>query len=281
MKDAILYRARKVTPIVQREINRLSSDLPDISIFIVCYDPEYRTSVDSVPGKIYCYGQADLHGLPYPQKMSKVNWTDPTLRPEPSDKRFFREMKMGHQDLPVMKFFLDHPHFDRYWVIEDDVRCSGPWTDIFVELAQTRADLLMTVVQGYSEVPSWHWWNTLITGEEVVPVDRQVKGFPPFTRLSAACLAAVDQKYRELWGGHYEVTWPTITRASGLSIEDIGGRGSYTPAERRGRFYTCTLATWHLFPGTFVFRPPFHDMGVSRFGERMTSQTMLWHPVKA
>jgi hypothetical protein len=35
-----------------------------------------------------------------------------------------------------------------------------------------------------------------------------------------------------------------------------------------------------LFPGTFVYRPPFYDMGVSEFGKDVTPHTMLWHPVK-
>ena len=282
MRDAVLYRARQVTPVVRRETDRLARDLPDLKIFIVCYDPDYQSALHSTPGKFYCYGMRDLHGLPYPQKLSNVNWADPTSQPisEPMDIRFFRKMAMGHQDLPVMKFFLDHPDFDRYWVIEDDVRCSGPWSDIFTELAPSCADLLMTAVQNYSEVPRWHWWNHLVTGNDVLPLDEQVKGFPPFTMLSAACLQAVDRKYRRGWGGHYEVTWPTIARASGLRIEDIGGEGSYTPAERRGRLYACTLGSWHLFPGTFVFRPAFHDTGVSEFGKDVTTCTMLWHPVK-
>jgi len=189
-------------------------------------------------------------------------------------------MVNGHHDLAVISFFLVHPHFERYWLIEDDVRYSGPWTEIFTELARSSADLLMTVVQNHAEAPGWYWWNTLVTGNEVVPPSQLVRGFLPFCRVSAACLQAIDRKYRQGWGGHYEVTWPCIAGASGLSIEDIGGQGSYTPAERRGRFYTCTSSSGALFPGTFVFRPPFHDTGVSEFGKDVMPQTMLWHPVK-
>jgi hypothetical protein len=282
VRDAIIYRARQVTPVVQREIARLARDLPDLKIFIVCYDPNYQSALHSTPGKIYCYGQRDLHSLPYPQKLCGVNWANPTSRPpsEPMDQRFFRKMEMGHQDLPVLKFFLDHPDFDGYWVIEDDVRCSGPWSDIFTELAQASADLLITAVQNHSEVPYWHWWDHMVTGNDKLPLDQRVKGFLPFCRLSAACLQALDRKYRQGWGGHYELTWPSVALASGLRVEDIGGEGSYTPAGRRGRFYACTLGSWHLFPGTFVYRPAFHDMGVSEFGKNVTSCTMLWHPVK-
>jgi hypothetical protein len=283
VRDAILYRARDVNPVVEREVKRLTRDLHGVDIFIVCYQPEYESAVHSVPGKVYCYGQRDLHGLPYPAKLCKVDWSDPTKRPpsEEGSEQFFLTMGFGNQDLVILKFFLDNPEYDRYWMIEDDVRCSGSWGEVFAELDNSGADLLLTVVQNYWEVPNWYWWTHMSTGDETVALDQRVKGFLPFCRVSAACLKAIDEKYRQGWGGHYEVTWPSIARASDLLIEDIGGRGAYTPAERRGRFYTCTSGTWHLFPGTFVFRPPFHDMGVSEFGKDVTPHCMLWHPVKS
>jgi hypothetical protein len=282
LKNAILYRARRVSPIAQREIDRLSRELPDFAIFVVCFQPEYESARDSEPGRVYCYGQRDLHSLPYPGKLCRVDWDDPTSRPpaETGNGKFFRTMEPGQHDLAIMRFFLDHPDFDRYWLIEDDVRCSGPWTDIIDELAQSKADLLMTVVQKFAQNPRWNWWNTLVTGEEALPSRRRMKGFTPFCRLSAACCRAIDEKYRHGWGGHYEVSWPTIARASGLSIEDVGGNGSYTPRKRRGRFYNSSNMAWALFPGTFIFRPPFQDTGESEFGKEITDHTMLWHPVK-
>lgn len=264
MTEAIIYRTRRVDPIVRREVERLAHDLPHCQIFIVCYQRDYKSAMHSTPGEVYCFGQRDLHDLPYPRKVDDVNWNDPT----------------GHHDLPVLKFFLQQDEFDWYWVIEDDVRCSGPWTGTFRELARSDADLLMTVVQDYDEVTDWHWWSSLVTGDEIVPTADRVKGFGPFCRLSRTCLRAIDRKYREGWGGHFEVTWPNIARASGLTIEDVGAHGKYTPAARQGKFYTCTVGSWHLFPGTFVFRPPFHDTGASEFGKHLTPHSMLWHPVK-
>ncbi len=282
MKNVILYRARCLTPTVEREIERLSRDLPEFDLFVVCYLPEYDLARDSDPGRVYCYGQRDLHTLPYPGKLCSVDWENPDIRPqqEMGNGKFFRNMEPGQHDLPILRFFLDRPHFDRYWVIEDDVRCSGPWSDIFGELAQSKADLLMTVVQRYAENPRWKWWPFLVTGGEQLPARRLVKGFTPFCRLSAACLQAIDEKYRQSWGGHYEVSWPTIACGAGLSIEDIGGKGSYTPRKRRGRFYSSTNENWSLFPGTFIFRPAFCESGDGEFGKDITPQTMLWHPVR-
>jgi hypothetical protein len=264
VKDVIVYRARGATPVVQREVDRLSSELPEYPLFIVCFQREYESALHSTPGKIYCYGEPDLFKLPYPHKLANLNWREAS----------------GHHDLPLLKFFLEHPDFERYWLIEDDVRYSGHWPDIFSELSRSSADLLMTVVQAYAEVPGWYWWHSLVTANETIPPHQRIRGFLPFCRVSDACLRAIDRKYREAWGGHYEVTWPTIACASGLSLEDIGGLGSYTPAERRGRFYTATNSNWALFPGTFIYRPPFHDTGVSEFASNVTRHSMLWHPVK-
>jgi hypothetical protein len=220
--------------------------------------------------------------LPYPGKLCSVDWENPEFRPqrEMGNGKFFRKMEPGQHDLPILRFFLDHPDFDRYWLIEEDVRCSGPWRDIFGELAKSNADLLMTVVQRYAENPEWNWWRTLVTGSEQLPARQMMKGFTPFCRLSAQFCQAIDERYRREWGGHYEVSWATIACRAGLSIEDIGGAGSYTPRKRRGRFYSSSNKNWGLFPGTFVYRPCFRESGESEFGKDIFPNTMLWHPVK-
>src|ERR1017187_8114930 len=76
--DAIVYRARWVNRVVEEEIGRLTRELPDVKIFVVCYQPDYKSARHTTPGKVYCYGQRDLETLPYPQKLSGVNWADPT-----------------------------------------------------------------------------------------------------------------------------------------------------------------------------------------------------------
>ena len=65
-------------------------------------------------------------------------------------------------------------------------------------------------------------------GGEDVPLERRVKGFMPFCRLSHNLLAACDARYREGLSGHSEVIWPTIASLAGLLLEDIGGSGSFT-----------------------------------------------------
>jgi len=56
------------------------------------------------------------------------------------------------------------------------------------------------------------------------------------------------------------------------------GTGSFTPAERRGRYYQNTPSEWSQFPGTFVYRPCFADRNL--FGPQCHFTGTLWHPVK-
>jgi hypothetical protein len=58
----------------------------------------------------------------------------------------------------------------------------------------------------------------------------------------------------------------------GMEIEDIGGNGPYVKPENRNRFYFASKGTYTKSPGTFVFRPSFHQV--------MKRENTLWHPVK-
>jgi len=100
----------------------------------------------------------------------------------------------------------------------------------------------------------------------------------PFSRLAQAMFAACDARYRSGWNGHCEVIWPTIASLASLRLEDIGGNGSFTPDERRGRYYNNTPSEWSQFPGTFVYRPCFADRNL--FGPQCHFTGTLWHPVK-
>ena len=262
-REVILYYAHFCSPAVQREIARLRNELDSrYDIFTVgyCRSPGALGGIDCVPALEY--SADDLISLPYPGKISQF---DPG--------NFF-----GNADLVPMKFFLDRPYYDDYWIIEYDVRFSEAWPELFADLSSSSADLLCTTMQTWTENPNWAHWGTLTTGDEDVPLERRVKGFMPFCRLSHALFAACDARYRTGWNGHCEIIWPTIASLSGLRLEDIGGSSSFTPAERRGRYYQNTPSEWSQFPGTFVYRPCFADRNL--FGPQCHFTGTLWHPVK-
>jgi len=262
-REVILYYSHFCSPAVLREIARLRDELgSSYDIFAVgyCRSSGALSGIECVPAREYSAN--DLTALPYPGKAQQF---------DPSN-------FIGNADLVPMKFFLERPDYDHYWIIEYDVRFSGPWPDLFADLSASDADLLCTTMQRWPENPNWAHWNTLSTGAEDVPLEHRVKGFLPFCRASRALLAACDARYRSGWSGHSEVVWPTVASLGGFLLEDLGGNGSFTPAARRGRYYQNTPSEWSQFPGTFVFRPSFADRNL--FGPQCHFKGTLWHPVK-
>jgi len=264
VRDVVLYYSHVDSPSVRRELAALRTQLDsryDIVVVGYCRLPDALRGIDAVPA--YAYSASDLRTLPYPGKIGRF---------KPHD-------YIGNGDLAPLRFFQERPDYDRYWIIENDVRFGGDWSSLFEELASSDADLLSTTVLRHADNPDWVFWHTLITGGEEIPLDRRVKGFSPFARISRRLLEACDVRYREGWSGHAEVLWPTIAIETGFRVEDIGGDGPFTPAARRGRYYYNTPNHWSLFPGTFVYRPCFTDRDLS--GPKSRFPGWLWHPVKA
>jgi len=192
-----------------------------------------------------------LHGLPYPD----VAALDP------------------HQYEP-MAFFHKYRDYSHYWLIEYDVRYTGDWRTLFESLDASNADFLATVVRRRRQSPLWAHWQEFCARQPNLPEPHYVKAFAPLMRLSNAGMRAVDAKYRAGWGGFYEALWPSAVAAAGLTIEDIGGDGPFTPPARRGAFYTANAEDPHLVPGSFVFRPSMLEQDIP------ASPALLWHPVK-
>jgi hypothetical protein len=248
MTDVIVYRTRGMSPTVEREVARLRAELPDYVVAVVAYRADYNDP------DAHFYGWPDIAALPYPGALRNIDPQKP----------------IGHNDLPILKYYLRNPGFENYWVIEDDVRWPAPWRLLVDQLRTSDAALLATTVQMRAENPSWHYWGDQHTA----------RAFLPFARASAACLGAIHEAYSDGLGGHYEGAWPTVCLARGLKIEDIGGTGSFTPARWRNRFYRNDPSTWNLSPGTFIWRPSFHEADFREFSGQFTEFPYLWHPVK-
>jgi hypothetical protein len=256
--DLIVYRARDLSKVVAREVERLRKEL-GLTVHVV----SYAINGDAESGEHFTYSKQTLSQLPYTRQLDGIDWNT----------------MIGRHDRPIIWHRMRFPHFERYWVIEDDVRYSGDWRELFDDLDRSEADLLMTTIQALEENPTWGWWKSLLspTGEPSLAL----KGFGPFCRLSGRLLAALDAAYRDGWRGHFEATWPTVAAANKLLVEDVGGRGSFTPAARYGRHYWNTPGPYSLFPGSFVYHPWFMDMGESQFMRLSPGPHLLWHPVKS
>lgn len=74
----------------------------------------------------------EIRALAYPRKNAK---RDPTGKP-------WDFWLGGHCDVVAMHFFNAHPEFDRYWVVEYDVRFTGNWRGFFDAFEDSDSDFL-------------------------------------------------------------------------------------------------------------------------------------------
>ena len=146
----------------------------------------------------------------------------------------------GSNHFPLLKFFKENQCYDYYWLVEDDVRFSGDWKDFFDSFASSTSDFLSSVIETKAENPTWYWWTSLKTGNEVIAEEKLLKSFNPIYRLSSQALVCIDAHLRIGWMGHYEVLLPTLLYNKGFLLEDFGGEGTFVRPENNAKFYDDT-----------------------------------------
>ncbi|WP_162910142.1 hypothetical protein [Azohydromonas sediminis] len=143
----------------------------------------------------------------------------------------------GHLHFPVLEFFRARDAYDHYWVIEYDVRFTGPWRVFFRWAQGVDGDLLATHIATHPEQPRWYWWSTLTHPRATVADDNRTRFFGPLYRLSRRALAHLDAALGSGWLGHQEVVIPTLLREAGMSLVDMT-RDSSFPAPTWRNWYT-------------------------------------------
>ena len=81
----------------------------------------------------------ELRQLPYPVKAGAPDWD---------------LWSGGHTDLIPMHYWRAHPGHDRYWMIEYDVRFSGPWRRFFAMFEEDDSDLLAPISAAAATAPN-------------------------------------------------------------------------------------------------------------------------------
>lgn len=133
---------------------------------------------------------------------------------------------------------------DHLWMVDDQVYYDGSWDAFRSELDNCDADLLATGVRVHSEEPDWNWWTSLVAPGMEEPLSHGVAALLSLSRFSRVGAEAVLCGVEEGWTGHLEALVPTLVNRAGLKIEDIGGTGGFTPADRIGRWYDRRTWNW-------------------------------------
>lgn len=129
------------------------------------------------------------------------------------------------------------------WVVDGGVWLDGSWDGFFESFDGSEADLLATEVRSREEDPGWNWWSSLKREDALGSDHGNIAALLKLVRFSRRAAEAILAGMDAGWSGHPEALVPTLVNLAGLKIEDIGGGGSFTPEERKGRWYD--RRTWH------------------------------------
>jgi hypothetical protein len=181
---------------------------------------------------------------------------------------------INHHHFPVLAFFLAHPDYDRYWVVEYDVRFTGSWAAFMNAFRGLDHDFVASHVRRYHEEPKWPWWPSLSHPSKRVPREQSVRSFNVVYRISNRALRYLHDALVDGWRGYPEVLFPTLLLDRGYTLLDIGGAGEFVAPGYENRFYTSRAGRdgyMGIF-GTVRYRPARAAVG--------SRADTLYHPVK-
>lgn len=187
----------------------------------------------------------------------------------------------GYVDLVWMTAFLDPKlaGYDRFWLVEYDVDFSGNWADFFRPAESYEGDLLTTRIHPLSAEPTFFF--APIYQQPARAIEDPLIVFMPISRLSRRLL----EHYRETllqpgWHGHFEMLLPSMARADGFSIAEIGGNDTHTPPERWGLHYDGTHFDMHTIGTTHAYRPPRGFRYFVKAPHQFRQKNRVYHPIK-
>jgi len=252
--QVFLFLSHSATACVVREYRNIRRTTEEMGNSFFLYHKRRNDAPVGLPGQeLYFFSDESLSKLNYPM-------TGPSFFP-------------GHVHFPLLQFFRDHPDFDYYWFIENDVRFSGDWRFFFDYFKDTKQDFLTCHVRDHVDEPDFPLWSLDHPGKSI-PLSERLRSFNPIYRLSNAALSFLDQSLSGGWRGHHEVLFPTLLHHNGFTIMDVGGQGRFTPPSLKHNFHTEFKSNSGdmLDCGTMRYRPSSWRVGPEK--------NKLYHPVK-
>jgi len=220
---------------------------------------------------------------PFPRPLAPFAYDDPAdvLPTRYEDMAEHGGVQGGYLDtllVPVLRGLATGTGADHLWLCEYDVDFAGNWGDLFRRFNSNQADLLTTTLMYRHEQPKWPWWSGAAAPDEVPP-QTWVRSLNPLMRVTPRLLEAYVAAMSEDWRGHYEFTLATAAVVAGLTVEDLGGEGSFVPEGRERSVYVGRSPAGRPKDLTFGFRPVrddyFHEEPLT-----FKAPGLLYHPVK-
>lgn len=224
----------------------------------------YETVLKATPGMgATCILYHEKNEKPLPQSKYSIHTFTDAILTDLHYTPIASTLIPGSNHFSLLQYYLQHPQYDYYWYIENDVQFTGDWAGFFNAFRDYPSAMATTQIERYADNPSWPWWHTLHHPINKLPQEQQLKSFNPVYRLSNNALQFIHQALLNDWRGHHEVLLPSLLYNNNFSLMDFGGTGRFVPPGFRNQFYT-----WQ----TFRWRPIFKTAG--------TQHNKLYHPVK-
>jgi hypothetical protein len=141
---ALLWLTHVWTPEIAVEFEKLyslrSPDVLDVWLLLDSRTTGAISLVERYP-RSHVFEEKSLFQLPYPRLEGRG--------------------LINHPHFPVFDFFLSHKSYERYWVIEYDVRYTGRWETLLNSFMNYDHDLLTSHIRRFAQEPGWFWWDSL------------------------------------------------------------------------------------------------------------------------
>jgi Protein of unknown function (DUF3405) len=255
MKSALLYLTHIWSSEIEAQVDQLSSlDGIDTWLLLDSRTPAADLLVKRYP-RCCVIDQDSLFRLPYPR---------------------IQELGLrGHGHFPLLHFFLSHPGYDYYWLVEYDVRYTGNWNSFTSSFGSYDHDFLTAHIRRFSDEPLWYWWRTLEhPSKEITPGER-IRSFNVIFRISNRALGFLHRELPTGWLGHHEALIATVLHRYGFTLLDFGGDGPFAPPELCNKTYISHSSRDGSLcnnSGTLRFRPARAKSGPLK--------NKIYHPVK-
>lgn len=245
--NALIFMTHRFDKLAQKQFLTLKRQIPsDFEIFIMA---EEGTAIPEA-----CLNQTHFFDF------SKIK--------HKASKYIRNSVVPGNMHLAALDFFEKKSQFKYYWFVEYDVFFTGNWFDFFQYFSNDSTDLLCPRIKTVLEDPTWSWLPSIEMPSAILPKENWKIGFFPIYRISNRGLHAVNRKVSEGWSGHFEGLLVNMVENSGFSFAQFGGKGTFTPLERKKLF----LSQPNSGKPYFRFRPVISFIPFKK--------NILVHPVK-
>jgi hypothetical protein len=255
LRTALLYLTHTWSPALDREFAELSAiEFVDAWILSDSRNPSLPELRRKYPA-CHVFSLSSLFDLPY-SRISTGNL-------------------QGHGHFPPLEFYLEHPEYDGYWIIEYDVRYTGCWADLLARYEAFPHDLIASHIRTFAEEPDWFWWDSFGHAELPIAPEFRIRSFNVIYRISSRALRFLDSELRKGWRGHHEVLIATLLHRNGYGLLDFGGDGAFARPEFRNMAYISSAGSDGSLSngvGTICYRPVREEPG--------PWANKLYHPIK-